>query len=499
MIKLLNSRYKDSEERKQVIQKIQDVRNGNSFEYFKQEFYDPNTNEISDDTKRKLLMDTRVLAQVLDFFISFCPILKPKVVSGKNKKNIKKKDRLVKKAMKKIRWDTINPQIYDILETEGDCFFYIYFDDEEDEDGDIIPNITLLDSKNMINAIVNNMNNKTIAYIYEAEDIVETVNYTTGEVDIEDNGQFVYIFEKGKSSKIGKKAGTTEEGMLVEQEGDLIIKTKDNKESYAEIIPIIHISSDKKANEKFSIIPAEDYVSLCLKLMAIQSDIRATNRQMGFPRITALDCTYVAGDGRIGGIRVAKSIKDKDDEDDEPRKGQIIEHKASTNQAMFEEENRLKDALYDLVGVTNPTLMKRVGSSDSSKVIQQVNTRMEAKITRYVDNIIEEFKKYFMVLFKENQVYEDDYDIDYSFTKPRNIIKNSKYDELLQDDLELKTGQATIKDLLMRNGKNLEQIDEHFKEVNYEKVNGGDDISRDKEIKKEVAMEVRNANATLES
>lgn len=471
----LNSRYKTSEDRQQAIKKIADIRQGDSFEYYKKEFFDPNTSEISDDLKRKMQVDTLALARVLDFFISFCPRLRTQTVDGKNKKLINKKDRLVKKALDKIHWRKINPQIYDILETEGDCFFYIYFDDDKDEDGDRIPNIVLLDSKNMVNIIASPMNNKVSAYIYKANDIKEIIDYATGEVTEEDEGEFTYIFEKGKSTRVSKEKQKSQKGVLTEEKGQLIIKSIDNSPSYKDIIPIMHISSDKKPNERFSVIPAEDYTQLCLKIMAIESDIRATNRMMGFPRVTTLDCTYVDGDGRIGGVKVAESIIDE--ESYEPRKGTIIEHKAATNESMFKEKAMLIDDLYDLVGVTNPTLMKRVGSSDSSKVLQQVNSRMEAKITKYVDNIIDEFKKYFMVLFKENNVYDSKYDIDFSFEKPRNIIRNSAYDELLQDELELKTGQATVKDLVMRKGKSLDQTEDHFKEINKEKLYGNDDIS----------------------
>lgn len=493
---MLNSRYRDAQDRKQVIKKIRDIRNGNSFEYFKQEFYDPNVNLISDDVKRRLLMDSRVLTQVLDFFVSFCPILKPKLVKGSTEELRNKKERLVKKAIKKMNWEHINAQFYDSLETEGDIFIYIYFDNEIDDDGDNIPCITILNSENMKDILISDMSNKAKAYIYTAEDRVETINYETGEVDEDTLGEFVYIFEKGKSWRIGQKEEISESGMLVEEEGELVINSKINKEAYSDVIPIIHISSNKKVNDKFSIIPAEDYVSLCLKIMAMESDIRAVNRMMGFPRITALDCQYIEGDGRIGGIRVAKSIKDIEADDIEARKGQIIEHRSATNKSMFEEESKWRDALYDLVGVTNPTLMKRVGSSDSSKVLQQVNNRMEAKITKYVNNIIDGFKKYFMILFKENEVYEENYDLDYSFDKPRNMIKNSQYDELLQDDLELKTGQSTIEDLLRKKGKSAEEIKEHFKELNFEKLNGNDDISAG-EVRDDIKMTVENSNGGI--
>lgn len=495
-IKGLNRRYDTYNDRYRIIKKIEDIRYNRSFEYYKQKFYTSNDGMISDESMRKLLTDRKTLNQVLDYFISFCPILKPQVTEGKKNKN--KKDRLIKKAMDKIKWNQLNSQIYDILETEGDCFFYIYFDDDKDTDGDIIPNISLLEGRYMKNIIMNEANNTPKTYIYEEEVVKEVVNYFTGSVDPIKSGTAIYIFEKGLVTRINYTGSPRiEQGQLIDENNSVKVKQIDNRDSYKDIIPIIHISSDKRKNEKFSVIPAEDYIDVCLYLMQVQSDIRATNRQMGFPRISLVDCNYVEGDGRIGGVRIAESFK-KDD-DMEYRKGQVIQHASATNESMFTEEDRILDDLYNLVGVTNPTLMNRVGSSDSSKVMQQVNARMETKITRYVDSIIEGFKKYFMILFKENGVYDKKYDLNFSFEKPRSIIRNSKYDDLLLDNLELQTGQSTIKDLLIRNGKTLDQVDEHFKQINKEALNGTDDISvGEGEIKKEITMEVANANSKVE-
>ena len=129
---------------------------------------------------------------------------------------------------------------------------------------------------------MNNMNNKVIAYIYKDDAIKEIIDYKTGEVKEEEVGEYIFIFEHGKVTKIGQSKGNGE-GVLVEKDGELIIESINNKESYQDIIPIIHIPSNKKENEKLSVIPAEDYVDLCLQLMQVQSDIRATNRQMGLP------------------------------------------------------------------------------------------------------------------------------------------------------------------------------------------------------------------------
>lgn len=142
--------------------------------------------------------------------------------------------------------------------------------------------------------------------------------------------------------------------------------------------------------------------------------------------------------------------------------------------------------------VTNPTLMKRVGSSDSSKVMQQVNARMEKKIERYVNNIIDAFTVYFKILFLENNVYNE-YDENFSFEIPRSMIKNSAYDDLLLDQVGLNIGKYTLKDLLKKQGLSEEEINEHFKELNKEYINGKNDI----EINKEMEYTVENSNSKL--
>lgn len=493
MSSIFNRRYKDYSERKKVIDKVETVLNGDAYEYYKQKFYNPNSSKSDDDeVMKRLFTDYKLLNQVLENFKSFCPTLKPQSISESNKKNIKdKKKRLVDTAIKTISWDKINSEIYDILEVNGDCFFYIYFDDTEvisKKDKFRIPKISLLKSKNMID-ILKDDSNETLAYIYEDNIVQNEIDYETGNITENDLGTAKYIFKKGEVFRYiqGKK----ESGNLsVDEQGVLKIKKIENSESYKDIIPIIHIPSNKRQDEKFSAVPAQDYVELCLQLMQIQSDIRATNRQLGFPRITLLDCKYVEGDGRIGGVKRAVSVSEENEYMD--KQGQVIQHSSATNESFFKEEDRVTDYLYNLVGVTNPTLMKRVGSSDSSKVMQQVNARMEKKIERYVNNIIDAFTVYFKILFLENNVYNE-YDENFSFEIPRSIIKNSPYDDLLLDQLGINIGKYTIQDLLRKQGKTDEEIEKHFEQLNKEIVNGKNDI----EINKEIEHTVKNANSKL--
>lgn len=496
MSSIFNRRYKDYSERKKVIDKVEKVLNGDAYEYYKQKFYNPSSSNSDDEVMKRLFTDYKLLNQVLENFKSFCPTLKPQSISESNKKNIKdKKKRLVDTAIKTISWDKINSEIYDILEVNGDCFFYIYFDDTEvisKKDKFRIPKISLLTSKNMID-ILKDDSNETLAYIYEDNIVQNEIDYETGNITENDLGTARYIFKKGEVFRYiqGKK----ESGNLsVDEQGILKIKKIENSESYKDIIPIIHIPSNKRQDEKFSAVSAQDYVELCLQLMQIQSDIRATNRQLGFPRITLLDCKYVEGDGRIGGVKRAVSVSEENEYMD--KQGQVIQHSSATNESFFEEEDRVTDYLYNLVGVTNPTLMKRVGSSDSSKVMQQVNARMEKKIERYIDNIIQAFSVYFKILFLENNVYNE-YDENFSFEKPRSIIKNSPYDDLLLDQLGINIGKYTIQDLLKKQGKTDEEIEKHFEQLNKEIVNGKNDITVNKaeEKNKEIEYAVKNANS----
>ena len=351
MSSIFNRRYKDYSERKKVIDKVETVLNGDAYEYYKQKFYNPNSSKSDDEVMKRLFTDYKLLNQVLENFKSFCPTLKPQSISESNKKNIKdKKKRLVDTAIKTISWDKINSEIYDILEVNGDCFFYIYFDDTEvisKKDKFRIPKISLLISKNMVD-ILKDDSNETLAYIYEDNIVQNEIDYETGNITKNDLGTAKYIFKKGEVFRYiqGKK----ESGNLsVDEQGVLKIKKIENSESYKDIIPIIHIPSNKRQDEKFSAVPAQDYVELCLQLMQIQSDIRATNRQLGFPRITLLDCKYVEGDGRIGGVKRAVSVSEENEYMD--KQGQVIQHSSATNESFFEEEDRVTDYLYNLVGV----------------------------------------------------------------------------------------------------------------------------------------------------
>lgn len=466
-----------------MINKISDIRNGHSFKHYLEKFSIPHTPQmIPTKTLEKMFVDHKILSKIIELFISFCPELQPAITRGANSS---KKTELIKETLSSIQWSKLSSEIYDIMESEGDAFFYIYFDENKNKktgkNKKIIPRLKLLNSKNMEHIILDDVNQPK-AYIYKHKIYDTEIDYNTGQVHKRNEREETLIFEKGQCHSIVN--GISSSGTLVlDSENNIKMEknTIKNDDILKDSISIIHICSDKKQNEKFSVIPAEEYVDLCLWIDQINSDIRTIDRNLGYPQHILLDCTFVEGDGQIGGVRVAKTIKDPD-EIDSSRQGKVIDLQITNGlDTMFKEYELAIDNLYDKVGITNPTLMKRVSSSDSSKMYNQVNMRMEQKIEKYIDNIIEGFKPFFRILFTINGLYKEQYDYGYSFAKPKSIIKNSAYDDLLIKQLELNTGYKTLYDLLKEKGYTEQDIDNHFNNINKELRNGKQDLKRVKE------------------
>lgn len=497
MEEILNRKYKNIGDRNKVIQKIRNIRYGDSFPYYKDKFF-TETN-LPEETLRKLYIDHKVLNKVVNLFVAQCPILKVQLDKSKNRE---KKMELIKKALEVINWNSLNEQLYDILDSEGDWFAYIYFDEKTVSLGNgknkkeyRIPKLKVLKNENM-SGILKDDGNETKAYLYKEKQKNQVINYAEGSIDETEEDEITYVFEKGASHKIVNQRD--EKGILVKDENGKIVvsRTKiENKPYYADIIPVIHISSNKYQDETFSLIPAEEYIPLCLQIDQIVSDVRAVNRNLGFPRTIFLDCHLTAVDNRIGGIWLAETNSSKDPKTLEPANGQVIDLQLKNGQdSTYKELTIAIDNLYDTVGLTNPSLMMRAGSSDSSKMFQQVNSRAEDKVKKYVQSIIQGFIPYFKILLMENELYDEKTDVGISFTMPDSVIKNSPYDELLIKQLKLNTGLTTITDELQKEGKSGEQIIEHKKELNEEISNGKNDIRIDEEVKPEVKRTVSNAN-----
>lgn len=483
------------------MQKINDIRNGDSFKHYKEKFYlQYGADALDEERMRKLFVDYKMLNKVIELFTSFCPDLKLSPTKGKRASD---KTELLNATLVAIKWATMNSQIYDMQEEKGDVFYYIYFDKKRNQKKGrkkewIIPKLRQLDTEKMQQIVLDDANNPKY-YIYKHTVYDEVINFKTGEITKENEREETLIFEKGACHRITEARNEKGEFVL-DEDGKIVMdkKTVKNDESFIDKIPIIHIPASKRQDEKFSVIPAEKYIDICLLIDQIHSDLRATNRNLGFPKTMLLDCKITAGDGRVGGY-IEVETKDSSEDLDSRRQGQIIDRQIKNGlDSVFAELKHAIDTLYDIVGITNPTLMQRVSSSDSSKMYNQVNMRMEQKIEGYIDNIIEAFKPFFEIVLSINGLYNEKEDDGYSFAKPQSIIKNSAYDDLLIKQLELNIGDKTLYDILKEKNYTDEEIDKHFEQINEEIRNGKNDLSVNKKnvTPSQVSSTVENANNT---
>lgn len=496
----LSSRTSDSDydglNRRQIAMKIiDDMRKGDSYRHFCNMFFADVQGALQDNEKRKLYHSYGFMNKVINVFVSFCPTLSHEVPTGKKKDAYGKKNAVIKKVLNEIKWKQLNKQIYDVLESGGDVFLHYYYDVKRKKF-----NVKILKTENMKDILLDEFNNPK-TYIYREEISEEKVDYATGEIEVSFSETVTTIYEKGKVSIIRNLRDKETGNVIEDNDGKKQVKVYEDKriQVYKNMIPIIHIPSFKREGDKFSKIPASEYIDDCLRLDQITTDIRGIHRQYAFPKLFLTDCKVIAGDGRIGGLVQMETVL--------PKEADPLEWKAqgrmdvvqisNSSDPIFREYTTVVDNLYDTVGLTNPTLMSKIGSSDSSKMYQQVNSRMQNKIETYIDNIIEAFKPFFKMILEDAKLYEESYDDGYSFARPDNIIKNSAYDDLLYDQIALNTHITTIQELMKKKGMTEEQITQRINEINEEFFNGEKDARIEKIVApKSVTRTVKNANNT---
>jgi hypothetical protein len=487
------SEYNKLTKRDLAMQIVNDMRYGNSYKHYCHRFFENSVSSMDDANKKKLYFSYGFMDKVINMFVSFCPVLSHDIPTGKKKDAYGKKNKVIKKVLNSIKWKQLNKEIYDTLESGGDAFLHFYFDKKKGRF-----NVKILKSENMRNIIRDEFNNPT-TYIYKEEISEENIDYTTGEVIQTYADTVTTIYEKNKVCII-RNLKDEQGNALEDKDGKKVVKLyeESDSETYKDMIPIIHIPSFKKDSDKFSKIPAGEYVDDCLTLDQITSDIRGIHRQYAFPKLFLMDSKIIAGDGRIGGaIRLESIVPDDVEAIDWTHQGNLnVVQISNSSEPIFREYATVVDNLYDTVGLTNPSLMREIGSSDSSKMYQQVNSRMQNKIETYIDNIIEAFRPFFKMILMHEGVYEEDFDDGYSFARPDNIIKNSAYDDLLYDQIALNSHVTTIQELMKRKGKTEGEIQQMTQEINEEFFNGEKDARIDKPVKKAVARTVSNANNT---
>ena len=436
------------------IRVIKDLRAGDSFQHFKNRFVNYEKVKITDEDMKKQFHSMNDMDTVVNKLVSYCPDLNTFVPRQPfkvgNKERAKKQLNLVNKALEMIRWNKKQSIIYDDQETQGDSFWHIYFDKKNPT----IPLLKYLEPENMA-YIVRDRNGLPEAYVYK-EDVVN--------VDIDGNAnplssnarQVIWVFKKGETLIYDPIRESVNGSVAVKKDdkGNTLYEVQSikNKASYSDKIAILRFASFLRDGDEFSKISASNYIEHCLTLDKINSNIQQINLMLGHPTIHLLDCELIKGERKAGGVFYYKS--------DEGKTGSIQDIQITNDlKSWFQSREQWLDALYDKVGLVNKSVELKLGSSDSSRVLKQLNSPLENKIATYVDNILPEFSLYIEILFKENGLWNEDIDYGVTLKRPDFIVKGSEFDLQLFQSNEVNRKAKTTDEIALENKSSYEDIE----------------------------------------
>lgn len=425
--------------RNNIIDIIQDLKNNDGwYLYYNNKVVDGVSYAagVSEANMKKLYVSYGFMDIVIKKIVSFCPTL--------TKVNTSEDDKisLIKKALQENNWEIKNEGIYNDLESKGDVFFYMYYNVDEN-----FPRLKKLKAKCMKDIITDD-DDIPIAYIYEEK--IETKTHTpTGDVSYKYR-TVTWVFERGRT--IINDPDLPEPNIII------------NKDSFIDDFAILHIKSFQGEETEFSNIPAEKYIDHILNIDQITSELRQTNRVLGFPQLIAKNCRLVAGERSPMGIMIFEDFDSPETE------GQRVMDKTSSNSevkdiqisnkldSIFTEYENLVEMLFISASLVSLKSEQIIGRSDSGRVVKQFRLPLENKIDLYVTNIISAMQPFFKSLLKENDLYDESTDEYISFVKPEFIIENSPFDDLMYKHQLLNMGLKSIYELKKEEGLTDEEI-----------------------------------------
>ena len=465
------------------MQMIEDLRTGDGFKHYYRLAIDSENAQTPESEWRKMYRTMNDMDTVVKKYISFCPNLDTfipnKPFAKGNKERAKKQQKLAKRALKKIKWRLNINEVYDSLETKGDVFFYIYFESKDDK----IPRLKYLEPRNMSDIILDD-NGEPMAYIYKEIVAKQVIDSRIGKAITVYQREVTWVFEKGKTTIIDPMY-EEKDGLWYSRLDDKGVQIYDyqeifNRASYEDDIAIIRIQSYKKFNEKFSRIPASAYIDHCLALDGINSNISQINIMLGYPVTYIINGSVTGGERKPSGFIYVESDSNPENLNSKPEI--VISQITNDLESLFRQKRAHEDALYDLCGLVNKTAQEKLGNTDSARVVATYEAPKKNKIELYVDNIIDPFQLYFKILFKENDLWNDEIDEGVSLYKPKHLSQISIFDEQLYDQNAINLGSKTKGELALQNGDDIEDLENREQQQ--------DNI----EINNETANDVRSNN-----
>lgn len=468
------------------IQIIKDLRVGDGFKHYYYKCMNSSDVQMTEEEWKKMYSSMNDMDTVIKKFISFCPnldiFIPNQPLKKGNKARAEKQQKLIKNALKTIKWKSGINEVYDTLESKGDCFFYLYFDNDKD----ITPKLKYLEPENMYDIILDD-NGIPEKYIYKSKKAKQYTD-SLGNTVTQYSRVVTYIFEKGKTTiidpiyTVDEKTKVWNHAKDDKKEYMYNYEIVPNRPSYLDEIAIVRFVSYKKFNEKFSRIPASSYIDHCMSLDIENSNVEIINKMLGFP------VTYIIGGAVTEGERKPSGFIyiDKEDPNSQVNPEVLIAQISNGLESIFKQIRRREDSLYDSASLVNKTAQEKLGNTDSARVVATYEMPKKNKIELYVDNICEGMEFYIKVALKEGKLYDEEIDNGVTLYKPKHLSQVSIFDEQLYDQNATNLGSKSKDEIALQNGDSYEDI----------RVRNSEQESLDKEskINPETAQDVRSNN-----
>jgi len=450
---------------------IEDLMSGNGFKHYKNRFLQASEFSMSDADLMKIYHSRAEIKTIVKKFSSYCPTLNTFIPAEPLNEELleinKKQQKVVNRFLKDINWKAKNTMVYEDLDTKGDIFYYMYFDTPKSKN----LKFKTLNPKQMIDIVLDS-NGQPSAYKYK-EYYVETTITETGDILELYKGEVIWIFQRGKTDVYKQlfikndKTGKFEE--VIENGKKSYTKTTYfNRASYLDEIPIVRIPSYLRDGEKFSEISASDYIEHQLMMDDLNSHLRYINMRLGYPSIFVINGRVIKGEWKPGGFIYIDNISEKDENGGFSTNLQAeakVQDLQITNdlKSIFTYHTDEDDSFRESAGLISKTLQMKLGSSDSSRVIQQLIAPMANKIELYVDNIITAFELPIKIVLKENDLWDEDRDYGLSLLKPKFVTSVSPFDEQIFEQNEINMGAKNNIEVSLENGESYEKAMQRIK------------------------------------
>lgn len=423
MSKLFSTTYKNVD-RSQKIEKLKKYYNGDGFDIFMDS--EVNTSSIMAssiiENWKYRYKTSNYLKRIMNEYRNYIPLLK---LFNTDDDNVIK---VLQKFLEDVHWDLLQYEINLKQELAGDCFIYWFFDKKNKLKLKVLP------SENMIDISIDK-DGEIECYIYQ-EDITYNITDPLNGRIINKTDTIKWLFYRGYIVKFTNGSNR---------------KIFNNKMAYRDMFQVLHIPSDKEYGEKFSEIPAEEFIDDCIWLDGIESDRREINILNGFPRLISVGCSLnkSQSENSAGGVY-------KFDIDNAFSSGATVKQMEIMNDliSIKDERGDVLKSLYKKASLPPESTEEKMLLSDSARVPAQVRLPLELKLNRRLTNVAESSADIFFVVLNEEGIKTDK---TIKFKLPKPIIPNSIFDEKVLETQDLANGQETIQTLHIKNGKTNEE------------------------------------------